>query len=179
MRKEVEIMRVLRQPPLGRLAVEVNQKRVEHLSEVPEKTIQHLLLAAIGELIDFAGGYQVLVDAGVAPPLVGETGKLAPLPSAPKATPSAAPSLRPQARQTAVSAPSHSSVNIVDELNTILQKRLQEEPKLNGRLLKIVRAAAGDLRIEADGKSYQRPEELTDPVLKELLRQALADWEKS
>lgn len=179
MRKEVEIMRVLRQPPLGRLAVEVNQKRVEHLSEVPEKTIQHLLLAAIGELIDFAGGYQVLVDAGVAPPLVGETGKLTPQPSAPKATPSAAPSLRPQARQTAVSVPSHSSVNIVDELNTILQKRLQEEPRLNGRLLKIVRAAAGDLRIEADGKSYQRPEELTDPVLKELLRQALADWEKS
>ncbi|MCA9965732.1 MAG: hypothetical protein KC423_15880, partial [Anaerolineales bacterium] len=69
--------------------------------------------------------------------------------------------------------------NIVDELNTILQKRLQEEPKLNGRLLKIVRAAAGDLRIEADGKSYQRPEELTDPVLKELLRQALAEWEQS
>ncbi|MCA9994367.1 MAG: hypothetical protein KDE56_01390, partial [Anaerolineales bacterium] len=142
-------------------------------------TIQHLLLAAIGELIDFAGGYQVLVDAGVAPPLVGETGRLSPQPPAPQAAPSAAPSVRPQARQTAVSSPSHSGVNIVDELNAILQKRLQEEPELNGRSLKIARAAAGDLRIEADGKLYQRPEELTDPVLKELLRQALAEWEKS
>lgn len=183
MRKEVEIMRVLRQPPLGKLAVEVNQRRVEHLSEVPEQTIQHLLLAAIGELIDFAGGYQVLVDAGVAPPLTqtvtGETGSL-PTPL-PQAAPAVAPRPRPLGRQTAVS-PAQTSVtgiNIVEEINAILQTKLAQTPELNGRSLKISRAAAGDLRIEADGKSYQRPEELTDESLKDLLRKALAEWEKS
>lgn len=177
MKKEIEIMRVLRQPPLGKLTVEVNQKRVEQLSEVPEKTIRHLLLAAIGELIDFAGGYQVLVDAGVARPLtaVPPAAAMPPLP-VPQPLPPAPPP-RPQARSTAVSPTS--TVNIVDELNGILQKKLADDPGLNGRSLKIVRAIAGDLRLEADGKPYQRPEDLPDEKLKELLRKALAEWEKS
>ena len=174
MKKEIEVMRVLRQPPLGKLVVEVNQKRVEQLAEVQEKTIRHLLLAAIGELVGFAGGYQVLVDAGVAPPLVGEAKPTAAPISMPKAVP---PTPSPAARSTAVSATA--SINIVDEINAILQQKLAEDPGLNGRSLKISRAIAGNLRIEADGKLYQRPEELTDDKLKELLRQALAEWEKS
>lgn len=176
MKKEIEVMRVLRQPPLGKLTVEVNQKRVAQLGEISEKTIRHLLLAAIGELIDFAGGYQVLVDAGVAPPLTVAANTMSVAPPLPPTVPTAVPP-RPPARITAVPTPN--TLNIVDEINTILQQKLADDPKLNGRSLKISRAIAGDLRIEADGKSYQRPEELTDEKLKELLRQALAEWEKS
>jgi hypothetical protein len=69
MRNEIEMMRVLRVPPLGKLVVEVNEARVEHLSEVADPKIRQRLLTAVGELIDFCGGYAVLENAGVAPQL--------------------------------------------------------------------------------------------------------------
>ena len=69
MQREIEIMRVLRTPPMGKLVVNYSDKRYESISDVPEANVRQLLHAAIGELITFAGGYQQLVDAGVAPPL--------------------------------------------------------------------------------------------------------------
>lgn len=69
MANELEVMRVLRVMPLGKLVVDVGGGRYQKLSDVPEEEIRRRLIAAIGELIVFAGGYQVLLDAGVAPPL--------------------------------------------------------------------------------------------------------------
>lgn len=74
MRNEIEVMRVIRIPPMGKLVVEVNGRRLESLAQVKQEAVQHRLLAAIGELIVFAGGYQDLVDAGVAPPLASPAG---------------------------------------------------------------------------------------------------------
>jgi hypothetical protein len=73
MQQELEVMRVLRLPPRARLAVEVGQRRFESLADVVEPALRQRLTAAIGELVDFAGGYQVLVDAGVAPLLLNPT----------------------------------------------------------------------------------------------------------
>ena len=68
MRRELEVMRILRVPPLGKLVAEVNGERYQNLSEITDEKARRVLLAAIGELIDFAGSYQALVDAGVASP---------------------------------------------------------------------------------------------------------------
>lgn len=78
MRNEIEIMRVLRVPPLGKLVVEINEQRYEELSQIADSKLKQRILAAIGELVTFAGGYPNLVDVGVAPAL---------LPPAPKPTP--------------------------------------------------------------------------------------------
>ena len=69
MQNEVEIMRVLRVPPMGKLVVSFNGQRYESIAELSEENVRQLMQAAIGELITFAGGYQTLVDAGVAPSL--------------------------------------------------------------------------------------------------------------
>jgi hypothetical protein len=70
MQSELEMMRVLRLPPRGKLVVEVGNRRYEDLSQIGEAEIRQRVTAAIGELIVFAGGYSVLVDAGVAPTAV-------------------------------------------------------------------------------------------------------------
>ncbi|MCZ7666008.1 MAG: hypothetical protein M5U34_01560 [Chloroflexi bacterium] len=57
MRKEIEMMRILRVPPLAKLVVEANEERYESLSDVANPQVQQRLLAAIGELIAFSGGY--------------------------------------------------------------------------------------------------------------------------
>jgi hypothetical protein len=67
MQNELEMMRILRLPPRGKLVVEIGNQRYEHLSQIGEAGVRQRVTAAIGELIDFAGGYNVLVDAGVAP----------------------------------------------------------------------------------------------------------------
>jgi hypothetical protein len=72
MRQELEVMRVLRVPPLGKLVVEVNGERYERIDELTDEHGKRRLLAAVGELISFAGNYDSLVDAGVAPPVAAQ-----------------------------------------------------------------------------------------------------------
>ena len=72
MDNEIEVMRILRIPPIGKLGVEVNGHRFERLADIPNAAARQRLMTAIGELIVFTDGYKTLVDAGVAPPLQAE-----------------------------------------------------------------------------------------------------------
>ncbi len=82
MRNEVEVMRIWRVPPLGKLVVEANGQRYNDLSEITDPKLKQRVMAAIGELITFTGGYQNLVDLGLAPDLA---------PPPPKSSPDNAP----------------------------------------------------------------------------------------
>lgn len=75
MKNEIEIMEVLRVPPLGKLVIEANEERYTTLAEVTNPKIRQRILAAIGELVDFSGGYSVLEAAGVVPQLIPATPK--------------------------------------------------------------------------------------------------------
>jgi hypothetical protein len=70
MRNEVDVMRIWRVPPLGKLVVEANGQRYATLAEISDPKLKQRVMAAIGELISFTGGYQNLVDLGLAPALV-------------------------------------------------------------------------------------------------------------
>jgi hypothetical protein len=59
----------LRMPPLGKLTVDVNETRYESINDVADVKLRQRLLAAVGELVAFAGGYGVLEEAGFAPQL--------------------------------------------------------------------------------------------------------------
>jgi hypothetical protein len=71
MDKPIEVMRIVRRPPLGKLVVEQNGRQFERLAEVNHPQAAQMMLAAIGELVAFAGGYEALVAAGFAPELRG------------------------------------------------------------------------------------------------------------
>jgi hypothetical protein len=95
MANEIEVMRVLRLPPMGKLVVEVGGTRYQKITDVPAGELRRRLEAAIGELIVFAGGYQLLADAGFAPPLA-----VAPPAAQPTGRPAeAAPSLSLEEQQ--------------------------------------------------------------------------------
>lgn len=174
MRDEIEIMRVLRQPPMGKLVIEANQQRYEQLADIPDSKMQQLIKTAVGELITFVGGYQKLVDAGVAPPLTNSS-------HAPSSQSSTTPSppLRPIAPSSPPPASPSSSNNIIDGINNILANKLTSTPKLKGRTIKLAQDPSGGLRIEVDGKFYERPEEIDEKEIQQLLRQSLKEWESS
>lgn len=69
MKNEIEMMRVLRVPPMGKLEIEASEVRYGNLTEVENPKLRQRILTAIGELVDFCGGYTVLEEAGVVPQL--------------------------------------------------------------------------------------------------------------
>ncbi len=199
MQNEIEIMRILRVPPMGKLVVSFNNQRYATIDEVSEANVRQLLKTAIGELITFAGGYDKLVEAGVAPPLS----------AAPPATPSASPPsesddaerflnhlehekevikasgpkpspslLTNMRRRPATSATSaNKMLSLVEQVDAILQRHLAAEPRLAERKIHLVQDAKGGLIIDVDGKRYERPRDIEDAQIQLMIKRALKEWE--
>jgi hypothetical protein len=199
MQNAVVVMRVLRVPPLGKLVVEVNQQRYEKLADISDENVKRLLLTAIGELIVFSDGYENLVQAGAAPPLVpaattlteevhslqdrqaqflasleAEKGKLE---SSQRS--SSRFSTLAGVRPSVDSAPTAKSTNVVEQIDAILQRYLVLDPELAERSIHLQQDASGGLRIRVDNNFYETPKDIEDPKIQMIIRRALKDWEKS
>jgi hypothetical protein len=195
MDREIEVMRVLRTPPLGKLVAEFQGKRYAHLNEISENNVQRLLLAAIGELIDFAGGYETLVDAGVAPPMDLKMKKE----SAPLAEKQAAfvASLeeerenlqnKPVKRRRRKILPGLKAakvderpqmVPLIEQIDAILQKHVTTDPLLSSHSVHLRQNPAGGLQIEVNGEFYNRPSDIADKRIQIAIKSALKEWEST
>lgn len=208
MRREMEMMRILRVPPMGKMVVEIQKHRFESLAELgnDEKAIR-IINTAIGELVSFAGGYQALVDAGVAPALapppepvkeeVTLTAQQAEFLAQLEAEQAA---LRnPELDETAVStgsrqavssptptpspepeaAPAVSTKSVVEQIDDVLQELVGEAEEFNGRSLHIVQNPAGGVSIDVDGKRYPNPNAVEDPIAQALVTKAIKQWENA
>lgn len=196
MQNELEIMRVLRVPPMGKLVVSFNNQRYESITELTEANVRQLMQAAIGELITFAGGYQKLVDAGVAAPLTSSQAEnpIGPakneavefidrlekerdelLSTQSKPNISLLANLRPRPARNEASA--NKMLSLVEQVDEILQRYLLTDPELAKRKIHLVQDANGGLIIDVDGKRYQRPREIEDPRIQVMIKRALKEWE--
>ncbi len=199
MQNEIEIMRVLRVPPMGKLVISFNNQRYSSIDEISEANVRQLFKTAIGELITFAGGYQKLVEAGVAPPLS------APQPAAstavsevdeaeqfvtqmererdalksakPKPNPSLLANLRRRPATNEASA--NKMLSLVEQVDAILQRHLQTDPELVGRKIHLVQDVNGGLIIDVDGKRYERPRDIENLQIQKMIKRALKEWEST
>ncbi len=199
MDKVVEVMRIKRLPPMGKLVVEVGSQQYKRLSQLPSDVIKQLVLAAIGELIVFADGYQTLVDAGVAPPIVGPISdgdiKIDASISERKAVFRAAieeerlAALTGDGREDVAEPQEVKKVTKVDptqlnedldiagQVNVFLQKQVQQTPELRGRSIYIAGDATGSLSIFVDGRIFETPSEIEDQLVRAAIQEALEAWE--
>jgi len=198
MRREMEMMRILRVPPMGKLVVEIQKHRFGSLAELgnDEKAIR-IINTAIGELVSFAGGYQALVDAGVAPALAPPP---VPVKEGLALTAQQAQFLaqldaeqtalrNPTLDETAVSIPAAplepevrpvaSAKSVVEQIDDVLQGLVGEAEEFNGRSLHIVQNPAGGVSIDVDGTRYPSPNDVEDPIAKALVKKAVKQWENS
>lgn len=197
MQNEIEVMRVLRMPPMGKLVVSFNNERYESINDISQANVRQLMQAAIGELILFAGGYQNLVDAGVAPPLAARSAATATdqnqdeeavrfvsnleqerdavISAKPKPNISLLANLRPRPARNEASA--NKMMSLVEQVDAILQRYLRTEPDLAERKIHLVQDASGGLIIDVDGKRYSRPREIDDPRIQLMIKKALKEWE--
>lgn len=198
MDNEIEVMRVLRVPPMGKLVVEVSGHRYEGLDEVTNPALKQRLMAAVGELIVFSDGYKTLVDAGVAPPLMAESGSRMDEDSPEIAAKKQAFLSTLERQRDALAAqanitpdttrlveavaedkpvPTGRAKGIVGQIDAILQKYVRAEPKLEGRSIHLEQAPAGGLRIKVDDAVYQRPAEIEEKEVQLVIKMALKEWE--
>ena len=202
MQTEIEVMRVLRVPPLGKLVVQIGNKRYEKLEELPAGAIPQRVLAAIGELIAFAGGYHALVDAGLAPAISSGASAGSAVDSLlnerqaaflnsleQKKEESGTPTLPPAPNRhrfpllgrTTPPPPPAAVTPIVDitaQINAILQRHLETTPQLAGRRVRLVSGTTGALQIDVDGRYYENPGQIPDSDVQALIKKALHDWDK-
>jgi hypothetical protein len=197
MDREIEVFRVVRKPPMGKLVVEVNSTKYEKLSEVPPGNLKQRILAAIGDLVVFVDGYDTLVRAGMAPPVSGTNSAGQPYASSVEARQSAFRSelerqryeaqLKSQTQkisveneQKAVSSSAtgiNSELSMVDQIDIILQRYLAEDPALRGRIAHLESAPGGGLRIRVDSSYYSQPKDIEDGRIRRAIMLALREWE--
>lgn len=219
MRNEIDIMRVLRIPPLGKLVVEANEQRYENIADISDNKLKQRLLAAIGELITFVGGYQNLVDMGLAPAVNPPAAPIAPAEGDPvspelarqqeaflarleaqRSELASQPSRggfrlfnnRPESVTNAqplvaftetgdvkpISEPAKPQ-SIAEQIDEILQRHLKLDPKMANRSVHLRQATAGGLRIEVDGKNYEKPTDIPDKDVQLLIKMAVKEWNAS
>jgi len=196
MANEIEIMHVLRIPPLGKLIVQVGETQHKQITEISDGKTRQKLLAAIGELIAFAGGYQTLVDAGFAPPIglpvpsqlpqkMQQEAFLQKLEQERDKLRSSADPNKPQISHAAPiinEAPAKTdevdrSLPIVTQIDAILQQFVAADTELTGRSIHLTEHPDGGLRIEVDGKTFNHPNKLGEPKIQKMIKRALREWE--
>ena len=197
MRRELEVMRVWRVPPLGKLEVEVDGKRYQNLSEITDEKAGRVLLVAIGEMINFAGNYQVLVDAGVAPaispakadpPLERQQAEFLArlekdrdvlkktLPPRPPLAVLGGVKLSEEALA-AQEAARQRPLSVAEQIDEILQKHVAAVPELAGRVIHLAQNPEGGILIEVDGKKFGKPADIPEPTIQELIKRAVKEWD--
>jgi hypothetical protein len=195
MDNEIEVMRVIRIPPRGQLVVQVGEKRFERIAEIHDEALGRFLLAAVGELVVFANGYSTLVAAGVAPPLSKGAAPTKEEPYAGSVEERQAAfiaSLEAQRDLELVSASPEATkkttapleeisepLSIVDQINPLVQKQIDANPELQGRVVHLESEPAGGLLIRVDGQLYERPENIEDIQIRKAIAAALREWDET
>ncbi len=195
MKDELTIMSALRVPPNAQLVVEAAGGRFESLSEVSDSALRQQLLAAVGELVVFAGGYQALVDAGVAPALIQRAPKpvarnvdtdelgsafLAPGKDQYGSEKESSPGAKASKPKAKVDGEGQTEVllNLAEEIDVILQRNLTQHPILSSRSIHLETDPEGLILIEVDGRFYRSLDEIHDQQVKDAIAQARREWER-
>lgn len=206
MQNEVEVMRAIRVPPMGALVVHADNGRFKHIRDVRNEQTRQRLLAAIGELVSFAGGYDALVEAGVAPHISapqaadsdpsGENdaelerrraafleqlernaaGGTMSDPRENPALPGTLTDASPTGAGLDTSAPA-GGINLVAAIDRILQKHVATNEQLARRTIHLRQSPGQALQIVVDNKVYEHPNDIEDEEVRRVLKQALREWE--
>ena len=155
-----EVLRVLRDSADGSLIVEFEGRRYRALTEFQDAAIGRRFIAEVAALAHFARLADLKTPPVPAPP--NPTAPLSPAPIAGAQRPTERPSASP---------------TIADQIEELLQKRLQAEPTLAGRSIHVLAAPDGSALIEVDGSLYTGVGEVPDDAVRNLIRAAIQEWE--
>jgi hypothetical protein len=68
-------------------------------------------------------------------------------------------------------------LNLADEIDQVVQHRLRERPDLADRHIRLASGLDGGLRIYVDGEIFEAVSDITDFKVREVIRDAIREWE--
>src|SRR5579859_1513946 len=193
-----EVLRVLRDNLTGRLSLEIAGKRYPSLDDVRDDEVRQALMTTLQDLQAFAGGTlsaaaaeqpteaaapsaSAIVRSVAASRAARPTAEAAAAPAA-EYKPLPPPSMNPF-KQMAVlreiaKNPPPEPKSITEQIDDVLQERIIGTPLIH-RNLHVRPGPRGDALFEADGQSYASVDELPDVEVRDAIKAAIVEWEKS
>ncbi len=201
-----EVMRVIRDRQTGRVLIQVDGQLYANIREIKDAQTGRRVLWAIADLLRFTGGMaanpqalqhiQKPQPAPVEPPPQRPAGETRPARPATKFTPPpAAKRASPEpagpkggvgetitgffqrglgVKPTASAAPS-----FIDQIEAILQERIQNLDAPLGCEVHVQAGEEGVLEIQVGDDLYDSPPQVPDPEIRALIQAAVAEWENS
>ena len=169
---EQELLRVSRTQK-GKLVVVVQGRRYRHLREITDPQIGRETIEALKAVLAFAEGW--LPTSPQAPSQ----------PASSKSTVDEEAFLEQLSRSDLFSAgvsPASSQVEPlipVEAINDLVQERLRKRPDLAGWHVFLTAEVGGDLRIYVGPQSFESVDDIPEPEVQALIRDAIREWESS
>jgi hypothetical protein len=202
-----EVMRVIRDEQTGQVRVEVGGQQYAHIREIADAQVGRRVLWAIADLIRFTGGMaanpQAVRSVAKAEPVptspipsqpsAGERVEAAPpplpapVPTFPVATAAEEPAIRQRYSmvdyfrrgfQTSGAKSVPSPTSFIDEIEEILQEAIAGLGTPLPHDVHVLSGETGMLQIKVGPYAYNKPDEVPDPQIRELIKAAVAEWER-
>lgn len=179
---EQELLRVSRTKK-GELAVFVRGRRYSHLQKITDPEAGREAIEAIKVVVAFAEDWLPSIrQRAAAPdslaPQVDQTTFIKQLrqapPPAPK-TPVGLQGMLPKQAPRTMLEP----LTFVDEINDLVQLRLQERPEMAGRSIHLSADGPVGLSIRVGAQTFEAVSEITDPQVKALIQDVIREWESA
>jgi hypothetical protein len=197
----VEVLRVWRDLADGTLIVEIGGQRFRALNEIQDTNLQRRLMNVVRDLANMARSTPspTLPAPPPAPARSPQPPRsAAPTPAEKKPDAPSKPAdidlssaslspgtmfremtkmamgQRPEPVEAAPPPPS-----IAEQIQEVLQRKLEQTPGFTGRSIHIRPSLHGGVRIEVDGRFYEGVGEVDDDAVRQLLQDAVREWEEN
>ena len=178
---EQELLRVSRTEK-GELVIFVQGHRRRRLQEITDPQTGRETIEAIKAVMKFSKDWLPSIRQQAAPPTsspetsIDQETFLKQLRQAPPPLSEKSPGLlAPLQRQT--SSNLLDPLHLVDEIDELVQQRLQAQPDLAGRHIRLASGLAGGLCVYVDRQVFDTVGDVSDPQIRTLIQDAIHEWE--
>ncbi|MFQ6101823.1 MAG: hypothetical protein ACE5OS_11410 [Anaerolineae bacterium] len=177
---EQELLRVSRTKK-GDLAVFVQGQRYRHLRKITDPEMGRETIEALKAVLAFAEGWLPSTQQQVAPPTSPAPDvdqamflkQLRQAPPSPTVKPAGLRGLLPTQAPRTMLEP----LTFVDEIDDLVQQRLQERPELTELRIRLTTDEAAGLRIQVNQQTFDSVSDIPYPQIRALIQDAIREWE--
>ncbi len=180
---EQELLRVSRTKK-GELVVFVQGQRHRHLREITDLQMRGETIEALKAMLTFAEGWLPSTRKQIAPstpaaPAADQAEFLSQLRQPPPPSSAKPPGLLSGLQTLQARSPDGmlDPLSLVDEIDNLVQQRLQERPDLADRQVRLTTGVAGGLCIYVGQQAFDAVDDISDPQVKALIQDAIQEWE--
>lgn len=189
---ELELLSVLFNPVTQKVVVKIDGQYFDHISQVKDRVLGRRILETVAALLHFTGGIIATasgtkafpvpevkltalppVNSAPAPHAEAPTQTVSAFAGATPARPTLPKKTLPEEKPV---APASTTFNLADEIDAIVQEKLKVAQ--NATMVKIATGPDGMISIRVGINYYSSVDDVEDPAVRTIIKEAIKEWEK-